>query len=139
MSNTNFVASAVATLVIKHKKLLLGKRFENNRFIGWQCPGGYLNKGENIETAAKHICLNKAGINISDCHPGPYTNNIFSNDMHTTTLYIIAEDYVVQNSDVFENKKIEWSMFSLYNLPEPLFLPLRILQQQYNLAKILDG
>jgi len=130
----NFVASAVAALVINNEQLLLGRRFENNQFTGWQCPGGYLQKGETIEQAASRHCLQKAGIEIVDLSPGPYSNNLFLDQSHTTTLYVIARKYKIQNNSLYESKSIQWSWFDFDELPEPLFLPLKNLLKQYDLS-----
>lgn len=121
----DFVAAAVATLVIRNKQLLLGKRFNNECFEGWQCPGGYLQKGETIEQAARRYCLQKAGIEIDQLNPGPYSNNIFSQHHHTVTLYIVAETFQMQDHEQYENAQIQWSWFDFEALPEPLFLPLQ--------------
>jgi len=131
-----FVASAVAALVISQNKLLLGKRFENGIFKGWQCPGGYLNTGETIENSALRICETKAGITIFNSYSGPYSNNIFPSGKHTTTLYVISKEYTVQSAQIFENPQTQWRWFDPQNLPETLFLPLLQLQQQYNLTTL---
>jgi len=129
------VNSAVAALIIKNKKILLGQRFENNQFVGWQCPGGYLQKGETVVQAVERHCTQKAGIKILNHRPGPYSNNLFTAH-HTTTLYLIVNEYAVCNSDVFENEKKQWSWFELNALPEPLFLPLAELLKNNKLSQI---
>ena len=118
------VASAVATLIIKNEQILLGRRFEDEQFTCWQCPGGYLQRGETIEQAAKRLCLHKAGLAIQRLRSGSYSNNIFSNSHHTVTLYIVAEDYHIKNQALYKDEKAQWSWFALDELPEPLFLPL---------------
>ncbi|VAW67830.1 hypothetical protein MNBD_GAMMA08-2403 [hydrothermal vent metagenome] len=117
------VNSAVAALIIKNKKILLGRRFENNQFMGWQCPGGYLQKGETVTQAVNRHCTQKAGIKIAAHRPGPYSNNIFA-EHHTTTLYLVVNEFTVCNRDVFENEKKQWSWFDFDALPKTLFLPL---------------
>jgi len=125
------VASSVATLLIQKRHVLLGRRFEQKgnekNFTGWQCPGGYLQKGESVEQAAQRLCILKAGIEITEMQPGPYTNNIFSEQLHTTTLYVIAKGYRVVNRPQFENEQFKWSWFEFEQLPELLFLPLTFL------------
>jgi len=125
------VSSSVATLLIQKKRVLLGRRFEQKgdekKFTGWQCPGGYLQKGESIEQAAQKFCIQKAGIEITEMHPGPYTNNVFSEQLHTTTLYVIGKGYRVVNQSQFENEQFQWSWFEFEQLPDLLFLPLTFL------------
>ncbi|RDH82363.1 MAG: ADP-ribose pyrophosphatase [endosymbiont of Galathealinum brachiosum] len=121
----DYVTAAVATLVIRNRQLLLGKRFNKESFEGWQCPGGYLYKGEEIEPAASRHCLQKAGIQIEQLRSASYSNNVFSEYHHTVTLYIVAEAFQVQDRKKFESEKIQWSWFDFDRLPEPLFLPLQ--------------
>jgi len=120
------VAASVATLLIQNRKILLGRRYEksSNAFSCWQCPGGYLKKGQSVEQAAKHHCLQKAGIEIDDLVAGPYSNNIFSDQFHTVTLYLMTREYRVVNQQQFESKIADWRWFDIRHLPEPLFLPL---------------
>jgi len=123
----DFVPAAVATLLIKDNKLLLGKRFTENQFAGWQCPGGFLHKGETVEAAGRRYCLHKAGLEINRIRPGPYTNNVFSEQQHTITLYLIAENFHIKNTGLFADEKIQWSWFAMNDLPAPLFLPLELI------------
>ena len=140
------VATAVAVLVFNEDRLLLGKRIKQQVFEGWQCPGGYLQKGDSIEAAARYYCLQKAGIEITDLKAGPYTNNIFPESLsevslaaslrvHTISLYQVARLLQVKNIEKFEDKKIKWSWFNLDELPSPQFLPLKLLLQQYDIRQ----
>lgn len=135
-ANNDVVAAAVATLLFQNKKILLGRRLEKNQFMGWQCPGGYLQQGETPEQSAKRHCLQKAGIEITELGAGPYSNNIFSGQQHTVTLYVIAQSYRIQNPHCFKNEKIQWQWFATDELPEALFLPLKILTAQQNISDL---
>lgn len=137
----DYVAASVATLIVENGQLLLGKRIKNNVFEGWQCPGGYLLKGESVEMAGKRYCLQKAGLEISDITPGPYTNNLFSTQSpikHNVTLYLLARQHQVEEQKLFVSKDISWSWYEIDKLPELLFLPLRTLLEQHDLAKLIQ-
>ncbi|VAW60763.1 hypothetical protein MNBD_GAMMA09-1515 [hydrothermal vent metagenome] len=136
------VPAAVAILVFNEKRLLLGKRIKNRVFEGWQCPGGYLLGGESIETAARHYCLQKAGIEISDINSGPVTNNIFSEPAaarHTVSLYQTAKLHKIKNIEKFENREVNWSWFELNCLPQACYLPLQLLLQQHDLRQFVHN
>jgi len=136
------VAAAVATLIVQNGKLLLGRRYKGDQFEGWQCPGGYLQKNESVEQAAFSICLEKAGLEISQLSPAPYTNNIFSDEAgvkHTVTLYVLARQYKIINNKVFDNKKDGWHWFDLDDLPSECFLPLEILMREHDLKHIISS
>ncbi|VAW60427.1 hypothetical protein MNBD_GAMMA11-3400 [hydrothermal vent metagenome] len=137
------VVAAVATLVFSENRLLLGKRVREQVFRGWQCPGGFLQRGESVEAAARRYCLEKAGVEIKEIRVGPYTNNIADDDpggaplmRHTATLYQIAQLQRVKNAEKFEDQTIVWSWFDLQALPVPQFLPLKLLLEQYNLRQL---
>ncbi|VAW61069.1 hypothetical protein MNBD_GAMMA10-1673 [hydrothermal vent metagenome] len=135
----NPVAAAVATLVFNENRLLLGRRICGEVFAGWQCPGGYLPQGHNVEQAARYYCLDKAGIEITDMHAGPYTNNIFPDTprmQHTVSLYQIAQFHRAINREKFEDKTIQWGWFELQVLPSPQFLPLKLLLEHYDLRQL---
>ncbi len=123
------VSAAVATLLIQNNKILLGRRFSDNNiestFEGWQCPGGYLLEGETIEQSAKRICKQKAGIIIGGLRAGPYSNNLFSESLHTVSLYVIADSYQIVDSRQFNSSLFKWSWFTISRLPAPLYLPLK--------------
>ena len=136
------VAASVAVLVVHNGKLLLGKRIKEACFEAWQCPGGYLLKGESLEAAAKRICLQKAGLEIESVRNGPCTNNVFSASVpvkHTVTLYLLTNCFNLKNNRQFENKEYDWSWYELADLPEPLFLPLKILNEQYDLVQLIHN
>lgn len=136
VSVSDVVSAAVATLVFDNDKILLGRRFTDNQFMGWQCPGGYLHQEEGIEQAARRHCLQKAGIEISDLYPGPYSNNIFSDHSHTVTLYTIAEAHRIQNQKLYESEQAQWDWFGYNELPEKLFLPLYNVLNQHKISDI---
>jgi len=136
------VAAAVAALVVQNGKLLLGKRFKGEKFEGWQCPGGYLQVNESVELAAFRVCLQKAGVEIGQLKPAPYTSNIFSDEpekRHTVTLYVLAKQHQVVNNKVFENKKDNWCWFDVDDLPSVCFLPLDILLKEHDLKHIISS
>ena len=139
MSAEKRVAAAVATLVFKERRLLLGKRIINGNFEGWQCPGGYLWVGESPQQAARRHCLEKAGLQVHEMRNGPYTSNVFSNSPeveHSVTLYQLTREFQILNPARFENAEACWQWFELRQLPEPRFLPLELLIQQYDLQKL---
>lgn len=139
MSEHSLVASAVATLLLCNNRILLGRRIRQNRFVGWQCPGGFILPGETLQQAAKRHCLDKAGINVEGLCDGPYTNNVFADSsppQHTVTLYQVAHSYSVCNSQRFKDAETAWQWFDFDEIPQPCFLPLKNLLQSYDLASL---
>jgi len=138
---SNYVPSAVATLVISDGRLLLGRRIKKQQFEGWQCPGGFMQIQETVEEASKRCCLNKAGIHIADTKEGPYTNNIFSTSdeiTHSITLYVIAKEYQVIDVERFSDNQVAWTWFDFDKIPSQRFLPLDQLLKSYDLASLIS-
>lgn len=52
-----YVPAGVAALLVSNNQILLGKRFVNQCFESWQCPGGFLQVNETLESAAQRVCL----------------------------------------------------------------------------------
>ena len=112
----------VGVLVIKYKKVLLGKRKGENGDGTWGAPGGHLEFREDIFDCARRETLEEAGIKINTLRMGPVTNdNSPSLAKHYVTLFVVA-DYDSGNPAVMEPDKCsEWRWCSWDNLPQPLF------------------
>lgn len=122
----------VGVIVIKDKKILLGKRKGSHGQHTWNFPGGHLDFNESLEACAKREVWEEAGIKINNLRLGPYTNDIFKKEgKHYITLFIIAE-YKSGRVKIKEPEKCEaWGWFAWDNLPKPLFLPIKNLLKQY--------
>ncbi len=117
----------VAVIVIKDKKVLLGKR--KNVPIGkgtWGFPGGHLEENESFEAGAKREVMEEAGMKIKNLRFVGTTNDIFKKEkMHYITLFLTAE-HLSGSPKVIEPDKCEkWSWFEWKKLPSPLFLPVK--------------
>jgi len=78
-------------IVLKDDKVLLGKRKGSHAEGTWNFPGGHLEFGENVEECAKREVKEEAGIEIKNIKAGPYTNDIFDQEKHYITLFLISE------------------------------------------------
>jgi len=109
-------------IVLKDDKVLLGKRKGSHAEGTWNFPGGHLEFGENVEECAKREVKEEAGIEIKNIKAGPYTNDIFDQEKHYITLFLISE-YDSGEVRVMEPDKCdEWDWFDWYSLPKPLML-----------------
>jgi 8-oxo-dGTP diphosphatase len=123
----------VAAIVVRDRKVLLGKRKNVHGSGFWQFPGGHLEFKEDVKACAAREVWEEAGICIKNIRLGPYTNDIFeSEDKHYITLFVIAE-YDTGEAEVREPGKCEeWRWFEPNNLPEPSFLPIQNLLKHHN-------
>jgi len=122
----------VAAIVVRDRKVLLGKRKNFHGSGSWQFPGGHLEFKEDIKICAAREVFEETGIRIRNIRLWSYTNDIFeSEDMHYITLFVIAE-YDTGEAEVREPDKCEkWRWFEPNRLPEPLFLPIQNLLKRH--------
>lgn len=115
----------VASLVLHDNRLLLGPRRKLPEIGSWQLPGGFMIKGESVFQAAVRLAEKKAGVAIYPLQQGPFTNNVFPDESHTVSVYVLAELLPGQKP------VSEWQWFNMNKLPQPLFLPLKLLFDQH--------
>jgi len=122
---------AVAVIVLKDGKVLLGKRRGSHGSGCWNFPGGHLDFNEEFEDCARRETLEEADIKIKNIRMGAVSNDIFEEEeKHYITLFMVA-DYDSGEVKIMEPEKCEkWEWFDWENLPEPLFIPLQNLRKQ---------
>jgi len=130
----NRPAVGVAAIVIKNKKVLLGKRLNSHGAGAWAFPGGHLEFGESLKDCAKREVFEETGLLIKNIQHVAYTNDIFKEEQkHYVTLFVVAR-YDSGKLQLNEPDKCEkWDWFDWNEFPEPLFLSLKnLLDQGFN-------
>jgi len=127
----NRPAVGVAVIVIKNKKILLGKRLNSHGAGAWAFPGGHLELNESIEGCAKREVFEETGLSIKNLQRATFTNDIFEEEKkHYVTLFVVSE-YDSGKLQLKEPDKCEkWDWFNWNEFPEPLFLSLKNLLDQ---------
>lgn len=132
----NFPKVGVGVIVVRNKKILLGKRKGSHGSGTWSFPGGHLEFGESIEDCAKREVFEETGIFISSPRNFAFTNDFFEKEgKHYVTLFVRASlihgEPLVREPDKCE----EWQWFNeigFFQIPN-LFLPVEnLLKQGYN-------
>ncbi len=124
----------VGVMVIKDKKILLGKRKNAHGDGTRSFPWGHLELNESVEECAIRETMEEANIKIKNIAMGPFTNDIFVQEgKHYITLFAICE-HAEGEPQVMEPEKCEkWEWYEWDNLPEPLFLPIiNLIKQWYH-------
>lgn len=122
----------IGVIVRKDNKVLLGKRKNSHGHGTWQFPGGHLEFGEEPEECARREVKEEAGIDIKNIKKAAFTNDIFGEDKHYVTLFLVC-DYASGEVKVMEPDKCEkWDWFCWSEMPKPRFLPIdNLLKQGY--------
>jgi 8-oxo-dGTP diphosphatase len=118
----------VGVLIFNNEgQLLLGKRQGAHGEGMWSAPGGHLEFGETFESCALREVFEETGVKISDPIYLGITNDVFREEgKHYVSIFMKAffpEEQQVINKE--PHKCSAWQWFSIKNLPENLFLPLK--------------
>lgn len=122
----------VAVIVIKDKKVLIGKRKVRIGRGEWAFPGGHLELNEAIEDCVKREAFEEAGIAIDNISFVTFTNDVRKREQtHYITLFYTAhyKSGTVRNMEPHKCEGWEWVKW--HDLPTPLFLPIRNLLKQH--------
>jgi 8-oxo-dGTP diphosphatase len=121
----------VAVIIMKDRKVLLGKRKISHGAGTWAFPGGHLEFNETIEDCARREVFEETALYVKNIRYGTFTNDIFREEAkHYVTLFVVSE-YCHGVLELKEPDKCEkWDWFHWGLFPEPLFLPLKNLLKQ---------
>ena len=121
----------VGVLVQKNGKYLFGKRIVKHGNNTWSVPGGHLEHGETFEVCAYREVLEETGVKIKHIKFITAVNNIFDDEAHHSITIFMKADWDFGEIRTHEpDKFVDIGWYSLDKLPQPLFLPVQMLQKQ---------
>jgi 8-oxo-dGTP diphosphatase len=131
MSDSNPAPRIGIALIMTYKRrLLIGRRKNQPMPLSWQLPGGWLQYGESPQQAVYRLQQRFHTMQCTEAGLVSYTNNLFDNGLHSVSLYFQMECLNVADIDLQRNQDCsDWTWADWYDLPQPLFLPLKKLKQ----------
>lgn len=111
----------VGIIVIKDKKILLGKRKGSHGAGAWACPGGHLEYAEEVLECAKRELAEETGLRALTLVPGPWVNNMIDHTKHYVTAYVFVTAFEGEVELLEKDKCESWGWFNFDALPWPLF------------------
>ena len=112
----------VGTVVIKDKKVLLGKRKNVHGAGLWSFPGGHLEWNEDIAACAAREVKEETGLIVADLVKIAFENDIFKKEeKHYVTLYMLANKVSGELVNAEPDKCEGWQWFPIDDLPTPLW------------------
>ncbi len=124
------VRVGIGAIVVKDRKVLVGRRKGSHGKGRWAFPGGHLEFGESFEECTEREVAEETGLRIKNIRFGAVTNDIFSRNKHYITIFMICDwrDGIPKVTE--PDKSEEWGWFSWDKLPKPLFLTIENLLKQ---------
>ncbi len=117
-------------IVTDARQVLFGRRASDAGGFEWQLPGGWIERGESPQQAARREVSEETGLQLREMNFVGMTNNIFPSQNHSISVYFEAECVERGSLTVTERGKCfgwEWRQWEEVN--NNLFLPLRLLKQ----------
>lgn len=123
----NYPRTGVAVIVTYQGKVLFGKRKVAGEGFVWQLPGGWIELGESPEQSARREVAEETGLRFGDLRLVGLTNNIFSDQSHSISLYFEAECANPEKINNMEPDKCEqWMWKNWQEVNNNLYLPLQL-------------
>lgn len=127
----------VGVVVIKNKKMLLGRRKGAHGSGDWSCPGGHLEFGEEVEECAYRELVEETGLKALSVRLGPWVNDVIEENKHYITLYVMVNEFEGELQLLEPHKCEGWHWFDCHALPSPLFPPVESLIKKVGLEKLI--
>lgn len=121
----------VGVIIFKDGKVLIGKRKGSHGTGEYSCPGGHLEYMEGFEECARREVLEETGIKIKNIKFQLLGNIKEYAPKHYLQIGLVA-DWESGEPKVIEPDKCEsWGWYDINDLPEPLFLPAKLIIKAY--------
>jgi 8-oxo-dGTP diphosphatase len=120
----NFVKVGVGVIIVKHNKVLLGKRRNSHGDGEYSFPGGHLEFDESITQCAHREVMEETGLKLFEVHhESAYTDDWYPLEQKRyITLYVTAVTSFRAVPILKEPDKCEgWYWYDWEDLPFPIF------------------
>jgi 8-oxo-dGTP diphosphatase len=122
---------AVGVLVYQNGKLLFGKRLAKFGYGFYSIPGGKLEYGETIESAAARELEEETGLKAENFTLAGYTDDTWA-DRHWVTIYLETDTFHGEVKNPEPDKCAGWEFYDTKKLPDPLWTPIsKLLKDRY--------
>lgn len=129
--------ACVGVMVFKDGKILIGRRKDTATHGPgeYSLPGGHIEHDESFKEAIERETLEEAGVKIKDLKFICVANTDAYKGYQTILINFVADWESGEPTD-FEYENIgDWQWCDMDNLPEPLFVPTKVLIDSYKTGK----
>jgi 8-oxo-dGTP diphosphatase len=132
MEKINRPQAGVGVMIIRNRKILMGRRLSPLGYHTYGWLGGHIEHGESLKDCATREVLEESGLIVRSLE-FLSVNSALIDDRHYIDIEFICTEFD-GNPIVKEPEKIEsWSWYPLHMelLPKPLFPPCKLALQCY--------
>ena len=129
--------ACVGVMVLKDGKILIGKRRVDASHgpNEYSLPGGHIEAGESFKEAIERETLEEAGIKIKNLKFLCVANTDAYKGYQAVLINFVADWESGEPTDFPHENIGEWEWYDMNNLPEPLFVPTKLLIDSYKTGK----
>ncbi|MDP3792825.1 MAG: NUDIX domain-containing protein [bacterium] len=121
MENQNIIKVGIGVMIMKNRKVLLGKRKGSHGEGEYAWPGGHMEYMESFESCAKREVMEETGMEIENIRFLRLLNLKTYVPKHYVDIGLIA-DWKSGDPGVIEKDRVEsWNWYDIDKLPKPLF------------------
>ena len=129
--------ACVGVMIQKDGKILIGKRkaTASHGPNEYSLPGGHIEPGESFKEAIERETLEEAGVKIKNIKFLCVVNTDAYKGHQAILVNFLADWESGEPTDFPDENIGEWKWCDMENLPEPLFVPTKILIDSYKTGK----
>jgi 8-oxo-dGTP diphosphatase len=121
----------IGVMILRNDKILMGRRKGSHGAGEYAFTGGHLEYMESFSECAERETLEESGIKIKNIRFLCLANENTYPPRHGVLIGVIA-DWESGEPQVLEpDKRESWDWYDLDNLPEPIFIPAKIMIDSY--------
>ncbi len=142
MKKTKKIGVGFGVMLLKNRKMLLGRRHEDTKKADselrgegtWTMPGGKLEYGESIINGAKREVLEETGIELN-AEKIICMNEDMNERAHFITIGLFSTDFEGEAQVLEPDEITEWKWFASKDLPENIFPPSKKILENFKAKK----
>jgi len=146
MRKKNKIGVGFGVMLLKNRKILLGKRNEDPKKADselkgegtWTMPGGKLEYQESFEQGAIREVMEKTGIKLNNLKV-ICLNNDKNKHAHFVTIGLLSTDFKGEAKVMEPDEITEWKWFKSNELPKNIYPPSQKLLENFKIKKFYIG
>lgn len=127
----------MGVLVMRGKKVLLGKRLGAHGEGYYAAPGGHVEFGESLAETARREVREECGLEIEDIRLLSVGTYMWGDDQHYVDVDVVCQAPLGEPHNLEPHNCAGWAWYDLDNLPEPLFIVTEVMVKALRSGQVM--